>query len=309
MDNRWCRKQLINKDIKTKSFKIMKKYFIKSFIILLIALTSNLTFAQEETENKEEKPVRSPFESSTLIENQTVVGSSVKQLELIIQHRFGSMDNGFSDLFGIYAASNIRMGLQYGITDKLTIGIGTEKNNKFQDLNGKYLILEQTRSGSMPVSLSVHANVALDARDDELFGTEYEFMDRFSYFAQLIVARKFTNALSLQLAPSYSHFNSVDRKYQHDKAGVMFGGRYKIKGKISAMFEYHHPFNINTVHDYQEDIQPGAALGIEIGTSTHAFQVFATNYQHIMAQKNYVMNTNEFEAEGILLGFNITVRF
>lgn len=287
----------------------MKIYILKSFIMLLIALSSNMTFAQDETEKKEDKPVRNPFEASTLIENQTVVSSSAKELELIIHHRFGSVGNGFSDLFGIYAASNIRLGLQYGITEKLTIGIGTEKNNKFQDLNGKYAILQQTRSGSMPVSLSIHANTALDARDEELFGTDYEFIDRFSYFVQLIVARKFTDAFSLQLAPSYSHFNSVDRKYQNDKIGVMFGGRYKFTGKMSTIFEYHQPININPVHDYQEDIQPGAALGIEIGTSTHAFQVFASNYQHIVAQKNYVMNINKFDSEGILIGFNITVRF
>ena len=78
---------------------------------------------------------------------------------------------------------------------------------------------------------------------------------------------------------------------------------------MSAIFEYHQPFNINPVHDYQEEIQPGAALGIEIGTSTHAFQVFASNYQDILAQRNYGMNTNQFDSKGILIGFNVTVRF
>ena len=142
----------------------MKKYIVKSFILLLIILTSTFTFAQEETEQKEEKPVRSPFEASTLIESQTVIGSSAKQLELIIHHRFGSVENGITDLFGIYAPSNIRMGLQYGISDKLTIGIGTEKDNKFQDLNAKYAVFQQTRSGSMPVSLSVHGNITIEGK-------------------------------------------------------------------------------------------------------------------------------------------------
>lgn len=287
----------------------MKKYLSKIFIVLVIALISNMAFAQEETEQKEDKPVRSPFEASTLVESQTVIGCNAKQLELIIHHRFGSMDNGFSDLFGIYAASNIRMGLQYGITDKLTIGIGTEKNNKLTDLNGKYAIFQQTRSGKMPVSLSAHANVSVDGREEDLFGSNYEFIDRFSYFGQIIVSRKFTDALSIQLAPSYSHFNSVDKKYQPDMAAVMLGGRFKFTGTMAAIFEYHQPIHINPVHDYQVDIQPGAALGIEIGTSTHAFQVFASNYQDIMAQKNYVMNTNKFDNKGIKLGFNITVRF
>ncbi|MFC2151592.1 DUF5777 family beta-barrel protein [Bacteroidota bacterium] len=288
----------------------MRNYIQKAFILLLIALTCNFAFAQEETEEKKkDKPVREPFAASTLIESQTTVGSAAKKLELIIHHRMGSVENGLSDIFGIYGASNIRMGLQYGITDKLTIGIGTEKNNKFNDLNAKYAVLEQTRTGSMPVSLSIHANITVDAKDEELFGTDYEFMDRFLYFAQAIVGRKFTDALSMQLAPSYSHFNSVDRKYQHDKVGVMLGGRYKFTETMSAIFEYHQPFDINPVHDYQEDIQPGAALGIEIATITHAFQVFASNYQDIMAQKNYGMNTRKFDGEGILIGFNITVKF
>ncbi|MBU8891678.1 MAG: hypothetical protein KOO66_02815 [Bacteroidales bacterium] len=287
----------------------MKKYTFKFFITLLIAATSTIAFAQEETEKKVEKPVYMPWEASTLIESQTIIGSTAKSLELIIHHRFGGMDNGFTDLFGIYAASNIRMGLQYGITDKLTIGIGTEKANKFQDLNGKYAILQQTRSGSMPVSLSVHANVTVDTREDQFFGGNYEFTDRFSYFTQIIVSRKFTDALSVQLAPSYSHFNAVDSVYQNNKSGVMVGGRYKFTGTMSAMFEYHQPININSVRDYSYEIQPGIAFGLEISTPTHAFQVFATNYQGIMAQKNYVMNTNKFDSEGILLGFNIIVRF
>lgn len=288
----------------------MKKYINHIGILFLILIISTTSFAQEETtEKKEDKPVRNPFEASTLIESQTIVGSAAKQLELIIQHRFGSMDNGFSDLFGIYAASNIRMGLQYGITDKITIGIGTEKNNKLNDLNAKYVLLEQTRSGSMPIAVSLHGNIAIDSKDEELFGTNYEFIDRISYFAQIIIARKFTKDLSLQLSPSYSHFNAVDSTFQHDKIGIMIGGRYKFTSKMAAMFEYNHPININPYRDYQVDIEPGIAFGLEIGTSTHAFQVFATNYQHIMAQKNNVMNTNKFDSEGIMLGFNITVRF
>lgn len=287
----------------------MKRHILSALLITLILCISSISFAQEETEKKEEKPVRDPFMASALIENQTVVNTTPKKLELIIQHRMGSIDNGLTDLYGIYGASNIRMGLQYGITEKLSIGIGTEKNNKFNDLNAKYIVFEQTRSGSMPVGLAVHANVAIDSRDEELFGTDYEFIDRFSFFAQAIVSRKFTDALSLQLAPSYSHFNAVGREYQNDKIGLMFGGKYTIYNSISAIFEYHHPFAINPVHDYQDDIQPGAAIGFEIATITHAFQVFAGNYQHLMAQKNYVMNTNKFDSEGISIGFNVNVRF
>jgi hypothetical protein len=288
----------------------MKKHILNSFLVLLLVLTSIVSFAQEEEEEKKkDKPVREPFSAATLIESQTTVTSRAKGLELIIHHRLGSIDNGISDLFGIYAASNIRLGLQYGVTEKLTVGIGTEKDNKLSDINGKYLILEQTRKGTIPVSVALHGNVSIDSRDEEVFGNDYEFIDRFSYFATAIVGRKFTDAFSLQFAPSYSHFNAVDTTYQNDKIGLMVGGRYKFTGTMAAMVEYHHPLAINPVRDYQAEIQPGIAFGLEIATITHAFQVFVSNYRGIMAQKNYVMNTRKFDSEGIVVGFNINVKF
>jgi len=261
--------------------------------------------AQEE---EEDRPVRRPFESTMLVENQTIMSPWKGELQMIIHHRFGTVENGLSDLYGIYAPSNIRLGLQYGITDDLMIGFGTEKNNKIQELYGKYAVLKQTMSGKVPVSVSVLGNVSIDARNEDVFGEEYESMDRLSYFAQILIARKFNDNLSLLLAPSYSHFNAVDSTWQHDRIGLMAGGRMKITDTMSALFEYHQPFKINPLRDYHNDSEPGIALGIEIGTSTLAFQVFATNYGQIISQKNYVMNKNEFEEEGIMLGFNITVR-
>ena len=287
----------------------MKKNIIKAFLIVLVAVFTNVAFAQEETEEKEAKPVRDPFNSSLLIDNQTVVTPYAKQLEFLIYHRMGSIDNGLTDLFGIYGVSNIKLALQYGITEKLMIGIGTEKNNKLNDLYAKYLIIEQTRTGSIPVSVSAFGNIAVDARDEEAFGANYEFTDRLSYFAQVIVSRKFSNDFSLLFAPSYSHFNSVKEEFQHDRIGTMLGGRYKFAELMGVIFEYHHPFNINPVRDYQNEINPGASLGLEIGTITHSFQIFASNYQDILPQKNYVFNTSEFDSESIIIGFNVNVKF
>lgn len=289
----------------------MKKYFLNSFLILLLALTSTISFAQEEEqqEEKKDKPVREPFAAATIIENQTTIMTAEKRLELMIQHRMGSIDNGLEDLYGIYGASNIRMALKYGITEKITVGVGTEKNNKLTDINGKYLVLRQTRKNKIPVSVAVYANVSIDSRDEEFFGANYEFTDRLSYFAQAIIGRKFTDRLSFQVAPSFSHFNSVDRDYHNDKIGVMAGGRFKFTETMAVIGEYHHPFSIISQQDYQEDIEAGAAFGLEIATITHAFQVFVSNYNEIVAQKNYVMNTRKLDSEGICIGFNVNVRF
>ncbi len=285
----------------------MNKYNLPLIFVLLFAA---FTLSAQQEEKKEDlRPVRNPWESTTLIENQTTLQASKNQLELIIHHRFGPMNNGFSDFFGIYAASNIRLGLQYGITDKFMLSLGTEKNNKLTDLAGKYAIIQQSRDGSRPISLSLYANLAIDGRDKTLFSDDFQSTDRLSYFAQALVSRRFSKKFSLQFAPSYSHFNAVPETAQHDRIGLMFGGRYKITKKMGVIAEYNQPIKINPLRDNQVDSEPGLALGIEIGTSTHAFQVFATNYSQIIPQKNYVMNPNKFDGDGVRIGFNITVSF
>lgn len=258
---------------------------------------------------KSEKPVRDPFESTILIENQSIKTISNGAFELMVQHRFGTIENSISDLWGIYSSANIRMALQYGITDKWLVGFGTEKSHKMQDFYTKYALLQQTRSGSVPLSLSLYGNLSVDARDKEFFGEGFKTTHRLSYFAQALLARKVSDALSFQLAGSFSHFNSVEDVWQHDMLGIMAGGRMKLTPVISLIAEYHQPISIEKKEVDQKDIKAGAALGIEIATSTHVFQVFVSNQPHLNPQRNYTLNTNSFNRKGISIGFNVTVRF
>jgi len=288
---------------------IMKFYHKSIVVIISILLITNFAFSQEE-KKPDTRPVRSPWSCGLLIDNQTTVSPSAKSIQLTIHHRFGNFENGFSDLFGIYAPSNIRFGLNIGITKKLMFGIGSEKNNKMQELLWKYNIIQQTRSGNIPVSISYFGNIVMDARDESFFGGNYKFTHRLSYFNQIIVGRKFSKKLSLQLAPGYSHFNSVDSVFQHDKIVLSLGGRYKFYNNLSFLFEYDQAFAAKKAEDYQTEIKPNLALGLEIGTSTHAFQITLSQFNNIISQKNFGYNLNDFtKAEGWLLGFNITVKF
>lgn len=299
--------------------KEMNKKYQAKIVILSIAflLIANFGFAQEEDTDK--LPVRSPWTTSILIDNQTTTGPNAKAFEFRIHHRFGKIIE-ISDIFGIYAASNIRLGIDYGITDKISIGFGTEKYNKMQEFQGKYKIISQTRNGKIPVSVSYFGNVVIDARDEEVFGKNYKFTNRLSFFNQIIVSRKFTSKFTLQFAASYSHFNAVTElttdsvgnsigKWKNDYIGLMLGGRYKIVNKMSAIFEYSHPFAVNEAWEGQNEPLPNLGLGVEFGTSTHAFQIFAAQYENIIAQKNYSNNLNDMAFEGWHFGFNITVRF
>ena len=274
---------------------------LKLFLTISVLAISSFVFAQDTEEPaKNNRPVRPQFESGYLIDNQTVLIKQPATLEFIIQHRFGTLNSETFDLAGLYAPSNIRIGLNYVIRKDLQIGIGSTKNNKLQDGNIKWKFLQQTRSNSIPVSAAVFAQAAYDARED-IFE---ETTQRLSYFSQLIIARSFGRKISFQFAPSFSHFNIVDSLVEHDNIGLSFTGRYKFSPQSSVIFG--GDYNITSQDTDVIDPKPNASLGIEVSTSSHAFQIFLTSYSAIINQHNELYNTNDFMDGDILLGFNIT---
>lgn len=289
----------------------MKKNNSLQIILNLIFLLSILIFsthiyAQDEEET--DPPVRLPWTTGVLIDNQTTSTLVAQAFEFRIHHRFGLIKE-ISDLYGIYASSNIRLGVNYGVTNKLTLGFGTEKFNMMQEFSVKYKILSQTRSGKIPLAVSFFANTVINAQDEALFGKDYTFPKRLSYFSQLIVGRKFSKKLSLQTAISYAHHNAVDSVWLNDYMGAHIGGRYRFYNKMAAIVEYTYPFAIQHAKYYMNEPKPNLGLGLEIGTSTHAFQVFAAQYNSIIPQENLSHNLNDLTSGAWHFGFNITVRF
>jgi hypothetical protein len=285
----------------------------KIFIALTLSLFVTPLFCQDAVQATDgSKPVRFTFGTSVLIENPTIATPYKGGLELNIHHRF-SLIESIDNLFGIYGSANTRIGLNYGITDRLMIGAGTTKDYKLQDVQWKYLILQQTEDNSMPVSLSYYGNMVLDARTEDNFGPadSYKFIHRLSYFTELIVARKINEKFSVQVAPSCAYFNSVPQYgdtagYKNLNLGLSAGARANLFGNHSVILEYDQLF---TKQDLDVQPKPNLSLGWEIGTATHTFQVFVTNYNQIICQRNLVFNENDFTKGDYLFGFNITVRF
>jgi len=285
----------------------------RTLLFLLLSVFLMPGFSQEETQKAtSSKPVRFIFGTTILIDNHTVATPYKGGLELEIHHRFSNIEN-YHNLFGIYGAANTRIGLNYGITDKLMIGAGTTKDYKLQDIQWKYLILQQTEDNSMPVSLSYYGNMVIDARSEENFGPEesYKEMHRLSYFTQLILARKFSEKISVQVAPSLAYFNSVPiysdtTGYKNLNFAIHAGARANLFGNHSLMLEYDQ---LLTKQDLDEQPKPNLSLGWEISSATHCFQVFAANYSNIINQYNLLYNQNDFTEWEFLFGFNITVRF
>ena len=284
----------------------MKLY--KSIFIALFAFPMMLS-AQEQTDTiaavaedsiapvKEVEYERPAFESTSLIENQTDRVYGKGTIEMIMNHRFGLV-TGTNDLIGIWAPANIRIAVNYSITDRITVGYGTTKDARLQDFCLKASLLKQTVDGKMPVSITYYGNMSISALPKENF---YHTSDRWSFFNQIIIAKRISKVFSLQLAPSYSHYNVVDAPMSNDLFAVQFGGRAKVTSTMSILLDVNQPFT-------SQEIAPksGFSVGTEFSTVGHAFQIFVSNYRGIVNQQSNVFNQFEFFEGDFAIGFNIT---
>lgn len=292
--------------------KTLKKQITIGYKLLLLVLvylgTISLSMAQEEDqEKKSDKPARPAFESTWWFDGQTGTVYSEKTLEFVIQHRFGLINSGNRDLLGIYGASNIRLGLAYTPLKNLSVGFGYTKFKKIFDLNAKYAILNQTRSNSMPLSLTYYVNMGIELLDEENY---LNSTDRLNYFHELILMRRFSPKFSAQVAGLYSHYNAVkwqqqDGEWQtmeNDTWGISIGARLKVSSQVILMAGYDQPLTNHAINQPK----PSINLGVEIATSSHAFQIFVTNSNKIQPQENLMFNQNDYSNGDWLIGFNIT---
>ena len=240
---------------------------------------------------------RAAFESTSLIENQSNRVYSKGTIEMIMNHRFGLV-NGTNDMIGIWAPSDIRIAVNYSVTDRITVGFGTTKDSRLLDLSLKTALFRQTVDGKIPVSITYYGNVAANAMPKENF---YHTSDRYSYFNQLIIAKRFNKSFSLQIAPSFSHYNTIDSPMKNDLFAVEFGGRLKIASDISLLLDVNNPITAQTVVP-----KPGFSIGTEFSTVGHSFQIFISNYRGIINQQNNMFNQNDFFEGDFAIGFNIS---
>ncbi|NWJ51603.1 MAG: hypothetical protein HXX14_12125 [Bacteroidetes bacterium] len=286
---------------------------MKSILAILLLFSALRLSAQEEpATEKDNRPVKDIFGSSQLFDQETAKSILPHSFEFQIQHRFGLMKNGITDLWGIYSSSNIRLGINYGITDRFSVGFGTTRNYKLQDLSWKYAIIKQTRSGSIPLSISYYGNVVIDARDKTFFGAaaDYKFKHRLSVFHEIIIARKFTDNFSFQMAPTVSYFNAVNAGYNNFNYNITFGSRLKVTNKMGLIAGYAVPIQVaNDNKNATFKPESNLSFGVEMGTSTHVFQIFVTNSDYLINQYSYSLNTNKISNGDFLVGLNITVKF
>lgn len=302
---------------------IMKNFSILLIITWFFAMP---TFAQDEEakpakENKnksllgywvanESAPERAIYENGILIDNRTNIMPSAKSLEMMIQHRFGSMDNGIEDLWGVYGpGANSRMGLNYTITDWLQLGYGITKQNMVSDIGLKINLIQQSRDKKVPVTVTYYHNFAIEGNADDSYGLNYKFSNRFSFFNEVLVTRKFCNWFTMSVGGSFTHFNIADSLYEHDKIALHFLGRFKLSQQSSIIVNYDWPLNIEGIKEWPGEIKnppmQNFGIGWEIATMTHAFQIFVGTSTFMVPQYNVMYNQSDWMKGDLYVGFNI----
>lgn len=283
---------------------------MKQLVILLILAIFQLSlFSQsledlvdeEYDENTKNSTTFATFKSVRLINSHTIKNPAQNEFKILFQHRFGYLNEGFSEMFGLDNA-NIRIGMEYGITDNITAGFGRSTFNKNYDVYGRLKVLKQIEGG-MPLSLSVLGVTNISSiKNPGNFGDEYLFSHRINYTAQLLIAKKFSNAFSLQLMPTYLHHNLVATPNDvNDIFAIGIGGRIKITNRIAFTYEYHY----NLPEMKSENTYDPLSVGFDIETGGHVFQLFLTNASATYDTGFISQTDSDWRNNEIRFGFNL----
>lgn len=291
---------------------------MKAFIrtITLVALFLSITFnsiAQNELLNliddNNQQTVDytiATFKSTRIMNGHSVERMPGKQLDVRIHHRFGQINSGSYDFWGMDQA-NIHLGLEYGINDWLMVGIGRGNYQKSFDGFAKFSILRQsTGEKNMPISVSTLASMSIDGMKHQVEGQTYYFSNRLAYCYQLLIARKFNERLSLQLTPTLIHYNLVKTELDPNNLPVIgVGGRVKLTRRVALNAEYYYV--IKPLANWKNyDNTNTFSLGFDVETGGHVFQIILTNSQS-MIEKGFIgENTGKWNTGDIRLGFNIS---
>ncbi|MEY3397947.1 MAG: hypothetical protein RL220_541 [Bacteroidota bacterium] len=289
---------------------LVKKTFLNLGTAIMLLAVPFLSHAQDEPslmdllgEDEEINFASYTFKSTRVINGHSVENAAHGVLDFRISHRFGAINGGINEFFGLDGAT-IRLGLEYGVTDRLMVGLGRSSLNKTVDGFAKFKILRQSSGGrNMPVSVSAFSSVALQTVEWADPDRENFFTSRLFYAHQLLIARKFNKSLSLQLTPTLVHRNLVATKAEsNDVLAMGIGGRQKLTNRTSLNFEYFYVLPDQLADTYRNSF----SLGFDIETGGHVFQLHFTNSQG-MIEKAFVAETDGNWLDGdIAFGFNIS---
>ena len=298
---------------------------IHKIFIFLLSITLWILSKEIKAQNNEnnldsllnsiDKPskeyIKGTFKATRVINLQSTEKTAPGSLQFLIQHRFGPVNGGAYQFFGLDQAG-LRLGLEYGVSRLFSLGIGRSTYNKNYDGYIKASILRQSKgSGSLPFSILYFGSVAVNS----LHITDPEwpnyFSTRLSYTNQIIIASKVNKNFSLELVPTFIHKNlAVTVNDPNDFLALGVGLRYKLSKRVSinAEYVYRIPPKNKSVISYA-NFYNSLSFGFDIETGGHVFQLILTNSLGMYETAYITETTQQWSKAGIQLGFNISRDF
>jgi hypothetical protein len=255
------------------------------------------------------------FKSTHIVLSHSTETEKKHDLDLRIRHHFGDIGGEFGGahtLYGLDVATDLFIGLDYGITDKLTVSIGRSKHDELFNGYLKYKLLEQGggKNGNIPLNITVLGQMGWIAREPFTTTEFASYSDRFSYLLQPIFSRKFSKRLSLQVAPSVLFRKNVeDVRDPENLFSVGFAGRFKLTKRLSFIADYTLVNGLNRPEDLTQQYYNPLGVGVEIETGGHVFSLNFMNSEYI-SENSFIPNTKKsWKHGGVRFGFTISRNF
>lgn len=280
---------------------------MKKIGLLLIVLFVNVSLVAQDDLLDElnddvviDNKTSSVFKGLKIINMESTKLAAKKDFYFVISHRFGSIKSGLKDLFGL-DNSNIRFSFVYGFNKWLNAGVSRSSSNKTYDAHLKYRLAHQ-EEGKFPFTIVGFNSVEYNSGIDKVNYPLLESKHRYTYAHEILISRKFTEKLSLEVTPIYLHQNFVENDLQDNTQYILgLGGRYKISKRVTLNVEYHAHMNRVANSKFKNPL----SLGVDIETGGHVFQLHVTNAR-LMSESGYLTNAiGDWGAGDIYLGFNI----
>lgn len=287
----------------------MRIHFVGFILFCFFSINPFTLYGQDDLldllgdETPEIEHITNAFKSTRVIGSHSIEHVAAGVLDLRIMHRFGTLNTGSYELFGLDQAT-IRLGLDYGITDRLSVGIG--RSSLYKELDGflKYRLLWQSKGAkTIPLSIVLVTGSTMNMIKWSDPDRKNYSSSRMGYYAQVIFGRKFSNAFSLQGGPVFVHRNLVAKSSDnHDIYAVEIGTRIKLTQRLALTGDYFYVIPNQLGSEFTSPL----SLGFDIETGGHVFQLHFTNAP-AMNEKTFITETKGKWGKGdIHFGFNIS---
>lgn len=276
------------------------------YVYILLFLAPSLLIAQDDLMSEIDSEVQEDYKSAAfkglkIVNFESTKMVSTKEIYFVVSHRFGSLETGFKDFFGLDQAVT-RLNLIYGISEGINIGFSRSSFQKIYESSLK-LRLVREKKGGFPFTIVSSSNILINTALDKDIIPGLKFENRLGYTTQLLISKKFNQNFSLQLMPTVFHDNYVAIDEQHNTQYVMgFGGRQKLTKRWSINFDYGLHLNRADNSPFNDPL----SIGFDLETGGHVFQLHFTNAQPMNTNGFLGQGTGDWSKGDIFFGFNLS---